>query len=284
MLPTHAKRLAMARGEHVMSNDELLEREAAEARRAEAGWQDPAVITNNPITNTDPTSLGKTQEVEEQTKPKMSARPSIKKLFSRNSMQSAKRHSGISTPRNEQSLEFEAGQEYAGLKAGKEPELVGQGQMERSSSYVRRLQQQQQGQQQQQEAMPRGAVREQMSRQGSAYTGRSERLKTQELEEWPLPSPGRSQVLLGQAQGPSESEMLQQEMLQNGNGSGAIGDVRATRGNGHAQDVGMREKPKVTRVPDVPSAGMGKEGKGINDSQKKKEKKEGGCGGCCIVM
>jgi len=284
MLPTHAKRLALARGEHVLSNEELLEREIAEARRKEDGWQDPATnnINNNSIANTEPIGLGNTQEVEEQPKPKMSARPSIKKLFSRNSMQSAKRHSGISTPRNEQSLEFEAGPDYSVHKAGKEPELVGQGQMERSSSYVRRLQQQgQQGQ----EAMPQQL---QMSRKGSAYTGRSERIRSQELEEWPLPSPGRSsQVRLGQGQGPAgqESPITQQGMVQNGSGNGNAGlsdaGAGATRGNGYSQDMGVQEKPRVTRVLDVPSAGGG----GKDGAAKEKEKKkEGGCGGCCVVM
>ena len=276
MLPTHAKKLAVARGEHVLSNEELLEREIAESRRAEAGWQDPAMMTDNAIANPEPMSLGTKQEAEEQTKPKMSARPSIKKLFSRNSMSSAKRHSGISTPRNEQSLEFEAGPDYSGLKAGKEPELVGQGPMERSSSYVKKLQQQQQGQLQQQEAMPGAVKPQQMSRQGSAYTGRSERVRSQELEEWPLPSPGRSQVRLGQQGGLEDGQI---GMAQSGNG---VGDVSATRG--YTQDIGVQEKPKVTRVPDVPSAGAGKEGKAFKESEKKKEKKEGGCGGCCVVM
>jgi len=282
MLPTHAKRLAMARGEHVLSNEELLEREIAEARRKEDGWQDPAMNTINPLAST--ANLETTQEAQEQAKPKMSARPSIKKLFSRNSMQSAKRHSGISTPRNEQSLEFEAGPDYSVHKAGKEPELVGQGQMERSSSYVRRLQGQQQQQgQQMQEVMPQ---QPQMSRQGSAFTGRSERIRSQELEEWPLPSPGRSsQVRFGQGQGQGqqsgqESPMQQQGTVPTGNGNGTgVGDAGATRGVGLGQDMSVQEKPRVTRVLDVPSAGGGgKEGAA------KEKKKEGGCGGCCVVM
>ena len=282
MLPTHAKRLAMARGEHVLSNEELLEREIAEARRKEDGWQDPAMNTINPLAST--ANLETTQEAQEQAKPKMSARPSIKKLFSRNSMQSAKRHSGISTPRNEQSLEFEAGPDYSVHKAGKEPELVRQGPMERSSSYVRRLQGQQQQQgQQMQEVMPQ---QPQMSRQGSAFTGRSERIRSQELEEWPLPSPGRSsQVRFGQGQGQGqqsgqESPMQQQGTVPTGNGNGTgVGDAGATRGVGLGQDMSVQEKPRVTRVLDVPSAGGGgKEGAA------KEKKKEGGCGGCCVVM
>ena len=131
-----------------------------------------------------------------------------------------------------------------------------------------------------------------MSRQGSAFTGRSERIRSQELEEWPLPSPGRSsQVRFGQGQGQGqqsgqESPMQQQGTVPtgivNGNGLDDAG-AGATRGIGYSQDMGAQEKPRVTRVLDVPSASAGGGGK-EGAAKEKEKKKEGGCGGCCVVM
>jgi len=256
MLPTHAKKLALQRGERVLTNEELLEREIAEAARAEGGWmlpqQDKAETMN---------ALPPLQEKEERAGSRLSARPSIKRFFSRNSMKAKSQSrppSQVGTPRDERmSAELVAGPPYRGepvVQQQQQPRMMGDGVAGNDSmGFVQGLQQQSMRSLQQQQSFP-------SSQRNGRRTGE---VHQDELEEWPLASPPRTQQ-------PSRRQSS---------------DEKAAYGQQQRNDppnMNLRAMPQTQGVPGGEKTSMA----APPQMQKKdgEKKKEGGCAGCCVVM
>lgn len=249
MLPTHAKKLALQRGERVLTNEELLEREIAEAARAEGGWMPPQDKAE--------TALPPVQEKEERAGSRLSARPSIKRFFSRNSMKAksqSRPQSQIGTPREERvSAELVAGPPYRGepvVQQQQQPHMIGGGvDGHDSMGFVQGLQQQSMRNLQSKQSFP-------SSQRNGRRTGD---VNGDELEEWPLASPQRTQL-------PSRRES---------------GDEKGVYPQ-HPTNMNLKAMPQTQGVP-----GGEKTSTAAPPQIQKKEgekKKEGGCGGCCVVM
>jgi len=272
MLPTHAKKLALQRGERVLTNEELLEREIAEAARAEGGWipQDKAETSAGPSLGLN--ALPPLQEKEERTGSRLSARPSIKRFFSRNSMKAksqSRPQSQAGTPRDERrSAELVAGPPYRG-----EPVVQQQQQLPDASAggpasmgFVQGLQQQQSARNlQQQQSIPSE------DRQHTLNPRRTGPANDDELEEWPLASPPQTQLpsrrQSGEEKGPDGQQQTTVPPTTNMNLS-AMPQTQGVRGS---------EK----KIPAVPPQMQKREGM---ERGEEKKKKEGGCAGCCVVM
>jgi len=253
MLPTHAKKLALQRGERVLTNEELLEREIADAARAEGGWRPPKDNAE--------TALPPLQEKEERAGSRLSARPSIKRFFSRNSMKAksqSRPQSQVGTPRNErESAELVAGPPYRGepvVQQEQQSHMMGLGVAGNDSmGFVQGLQQRSMRNLQHQQSFP-------SSQRNGRRTGD---MNEDELEEWPLASPPRTQL-------PSRRESSDEK--------GAY----AQQQRNDPPNMNLRAMPQTQGVP-----GGEKTSTGAPPRIQKKDaekKKEGGCAGCCVVM
>jgi len=248
MLPTHAKKLAMERGERVLTNEELIELEIEEARRVEGGYVPAGNVSGDGVGTAGDVDVAEKKEGQETEKEKpgrMSSRPSIRKLFSRNSVNSSKdlqRQSQSQLPT--QSTIAEHSQQY---QSQAQPQSqTSTPNQQGSMQFVQNLQ------------------RQHLSPQQSFHSqAQSQRLRNQEEEQWPLPSPARRQT-------PTMNGEAFEKDLE------AAGGATDGQGLGIAGGDVMREKPIVTRVPEKMERNR--------EEKMKEKKKEGGCGGCCVVM
>jgi hypothetical protein len=252
MLPTHAKKLAMERGERVLTNEELLELEIEEARRAEGGFAPVA----NGVGGLDPALEVNVEEKElKQKASRISSRPSIRKLFSRNSVNSAKdlqRQSQSQLPTQSTITEYSS-QQYQPQNLNYTQQTIGAPQAG-SMQFVQNLHREQ-------HLTPQQSFHSQ---------AQSQRLRVQEAEEqWPLPSPRRQE---SQRQSPRmPGEMFEKDLEAGDQGGDGVG---RGAGLGIAGTGNVSDKPIVTRVPE----------KLERNREEQKRKKEGGGCGCCVVM